>query len=153
MEIGEYFMIWLLVWSTNFPPPQKSLIFSGRSSCGRDGVGVGVRVRVRSSIKSSVLGFFEITLEPHAHQIAVFLYYYPRYYVIHSCGKGVSRTHYKRSTAQISKLVKNRKKLLKRSQQVDAIFAAQIWFHKIPNPGSQRHEHRPLWTLFLQGCG
>ena len=54
MEIGECFMILLLVSSTIL----YCLIFSGKVDMGKGGVGVGVRVRlrVRISVLSSVLG-------------------------------------------------------------------------------------------------
>ena len=46
MEIGEYFMIQLLVWSTNFFPKKKAGFFPDKVHMGRGGVGVRVRVRI-----------------------------------------------------------------------------------------------------------
>ena len=52
MEIGEYFMVRLPVWSTNFFQKKSNLIFSVDMGRGGVGVRVWVRVRVINSIQS-----------------------------------------------------------------------------------------------------
>ena len=70
MEIGEYFMVRLPVWSTNFFQKKSNLIFS--VDMGRGGVGVRVWViglELLIVSKAVLRAFFEVsllvTLEPH----------------------------------------------------------------------------------------
>ena len=63
MEIGEYFLIQLLVWwTTFFPQNEKCLIFSGQLIW----VGAGLELVVSKAV---FWAFFEVsllvTLEPH----------------------------------------------------------------------------------------
>ena len=75
MEIGEYFIIGLLVWWTNSPPhPQKADFFRTkyvRVGAG-SGLGLGLGLELESKVVFKVVfwAFYEvsllITLEPHA---------------------------------------------------------------------------------------
>ena len=79
MEIGEYFMIQRLVWSTNLFPNKKIPDFC-RTKLIWVGAGSGLGLGLVSKVVPWVL--FEIslliTLEPHVghtHQIPRFLYF------------------------------------------------------------------------------
>ena len=68
MEIGEYFMIQLLVWSTNFFPNIRTAVFF-RTKLVWVGAGSGLGLRLGLVSKVVFWTFFEtcllITLEPH----------------------------------------------------------------------------------------
>ena len=86
MEIGEYFIIQLLVWSTNFFPKKKipdffrtKLMWVG----ARSGLGLGLGLWLELVSKVMFRAFFEIYIIPShntgttrgPHQIPRFLYF------------------------------------------------------------------------------